>query len=239
MESAPARRAGYVGGPALSTGFAALDGALGMGGVPRGCLVELFGPSCGKTTLALQVVAHLQKKGSTAAWIDSDHAFDAQYAVKLGVEIERLPVVEPESAEEALEIARRLAISGAVDLLVVDSAAALVPSLELETGIGASGPGLHSRVLAAGLRRLAMAVTRSGASVLFLNQTRGRPEPSGGEAETSAGGPPLKLYAAVRIALGPAGERRVRFRVLKNKLATAFVEGELKWKPGWGFAESP
>ena len=239
MESAPAHRAGYVRGPALSTGFAALDGALGMGGGPRGCLVELFGPSCGKTTLALQVVAHLQKKGSTAAWIDSDHAFDAQYAVKLGVEIERLPVVEPESAEEALEIARRLAISGAVDLLVVDSAAALVPSLELETGIGTSGPGLHSRVLASGLRRLAMAVTRSGASVLFLNQTRGRPEPSGGEAETSAGGPPLKLYAAVRIALGPAGERRVRFRVLKNKVAAAFAEGELKWKPGWGFAESP
>jgi recombination protein RecA len=150
-----------------------------------------------------------------------------------------LPVVEPETAEEALEAARRLAISGAVDLLVVDSAAALVPSLELETGIGASGPGLHSRVLASGLRRLAMAVTRGGASVLFLNQTRGRPEPSGGEAETTAGGPPLKLYAAVRIALGPAGERRVRFRVLKNKVATAFAEGDLKWKAGLGFAESP
>jgi recombination protein RecA len=185
------------------------------------------------------MAAHLQKEGSTVAWIDSDHAFDALYAVKLGVEIERLPVVEPETAEEALEIARRLAISGAVDLLVVDSAAALVPSLELETGIGASGPGLHSRVLGSGLRRLAMAVTRGGASVLFLNQTRGRPEPSGGEAETTAGGPPLKLYAAVRIALGPAGERRVRFRVLKNKVATAFAEGDLRWKAGLGFAESP
>jgi recombination protein RecA len=210
-----------------------------MGGLPRGCLVELFGPSCGKTTLALQVAAHLQKHGSTIAWIDADHAFDALYAVKLGVEIERLPVVEPETAEEALEIARRLAISGAVDLVVVDSAAALVPSLELETGIGASGPGLHSRVLASGLRRLALAVTKAGASVLFLNQTRGRPEPSGGEAETSAGGPPLKLYAAVRIALGPGGRRQVRFRVLKNKAATAFVEGDLMWKPGLGFAESP
>ena len=173
------------------------------------------------------------------AWIDSDHGFDPLYAVKLGVEIERLPVVDPESAEEALEIARRLAISGAVDLLVVDSAAALVPSLELETGIGASGPGLHSRVLASGLRKLAMAATRAGAAVLFLNQTRGRPEPSGGEAETTAGGPPLKLYAAVRIALGPAGERRVRFRVLKNKAAAAFAEGDLRWKPGRGFAESP
>ncbi|MGB7720911.1 MAG: DNA recombination/repair protein RecA [Bryobacteraceae bacterium] len=239
MGSAPARRAGYPAGAALSTGFAALDAALGMGGLPRGCLVELFGPSCGKTTLALQVAAHLQKQGSTVAWIDSDHAFDALYAVKLGVAIERLPVVEPETAEEALEIARRLAISGAVDLLVVDSAAALVPSLELETGIGASGPGLHSRVLASGLRRLATAVARGGASVLFLNQTRGRPEPSGGEAETTAGGPPLKLYAAVRIALGPAGERRVRFRVLKNKVATAFAEGDLRWKAGLGFAESP
>jgi recombination protein RecA len=239
MESAPARRSGYPAGPALSTGFAALDAALGTGGLPRGCLVEIFGPSCGKTTLALQVVAHLQRTGSTAAWIDADHAFDPQYAVNLGVEIERLPVVEPESAEEALEIARRLALSGAVDLLVVDSAAALVPSLELETGIGASGPGLHSRVLASGLRRLAMAVTRTGASVLFLNQTRGRPGPSGGETETTAGGPPLKLYAAVRVALGPAGERRVRFRVLKNKVATAFAEGDLKWKQGLGFAESP
>jgi recombination protein RecA len=239
MDSAAVRRAGYAPGRALCTGFAALDAAFGMGGLPRGCLVELFGPSCGKTTLALQVAAHLQEQGATVAWIDSDHAFDPLYAVKLGVEIERLPVAEPESAEEALEIARRLAISGAVDLVVVDSAAALVPSLELETGIGTSGPGLHSRVLASGLRRLAMAVAKAGTSVLFLNQTRGRPEPSGGEAETTAGGPPLKLYAAVRIALSPAGERRVRFRVLKNKVAAAFVEGDLKWKPGLGFAESP
>ena len=239
MESAPARRAGHGPGTALSTGFAALDAALGMGGLPRGCLVELFGPSCGKTTLALQVAAHLQKEGSTVAWIDSDHAFDPHYAVKLGVEIERLPVVEPESAEEALEIARRLALSGAVDLVVVDSAAALVPSLELEAGIGTSGPGLHSRVLASGLRRLAMAVKRAGASVLVLNQTRARPEPSGAESETTAGGPPLKLYAAVRIALGPAGERRVRFRVLKNKVAAAFAEGDLERNPGLGFAESP
>ena len=239
MESASTSRAGCRPGSALSTGFAALDAALGMGGLPRGCLVELFGPSCGKTTLALQVVAHLQKRGSTAAWIDSDHAFDPAYAVKLGVAIERMPVVQPESAEEALEIARRLAISGAVDLLVVDSAAALVPNLELETGIGASGPGLHSRVLASGLRRLAMAVAKAGATMLFLNQTRGRPEPSGGEAETSAGGPPLKLHAAVRIALGPAGDRRVRFRVLKNKVAAAFAEGDLHWKQGLGFVESP
>jgi recombination protein RecA len=239
MQSAPAGGAGRRPGAALATGFAALDAALGRGGLPHGCLVELFGPSCGKTTLALQVAAHVQKQGSTVAWIDSDHAFDPLYAVKLGVEIERLPVVEPESAEEALEIARRLAISGAVDLLVVDSAAALVPSLELETGIGLSGPGLHSRVLASGLRRLATAVARAGASVLVLNQTRGRPEPSGGEAETTAGGPPLKLYAAVRIALVPAGDRRVRFRVLKNKVAAAFVEGDLVGKPGLGFAESP
>jgi recombination protein RecA len=239
MESAPARRPGHPAGPALSTGFAALDAALGMGGLPRGCLVEIFGPSCGKTTLALQVAARLQEQGSTVAWIDSDHAFDPPYAVKLGVAIERLPVVAPESAEEALEAARRLALSGAVDLLVVDSAAALVPSLELETGIGASSPGLHSRVLASGLRRLAMAVARTGASVLFLNQTRSRLEPSGAETETTAGGPPLKLYAAVRIALVPAGDRRIRFRVLKNKVATAFVEGHLKLKPGLGFAESP
>lgn len=226
--------------PAIPTGFMPLDAAFGAGGFPRGRMVELFGPSsCGKTTLAIQSIAHLQKSGGTAAWIDADHTFDPAYAAQLGVVVERLPVAQPESAEQALEIARKLAGSNAVDLLVVDSAAALVPSLELETGIGASGPGLHSRVLASGLRRLGMVVARTGTTVVFLNQTRTRLGPSGGEAETSAGGPPLKLYAAVRIALCPAAGRRVRFRVLKNKVAQSFAEGELEWTHGRGFAESP
>jgi recombination protein RecA len=232
MESRPA-------GPAIATGFGALDSALG-GGLPRGRIVELFGPpSSGKTTLALQVVARLQNNGSTAGWIDAEHNFDPAYASTLGVIIEHLPVAEPDSAEQALEIVRQLALSGAVDLLVVDSAAALVPRLELEAGIGVSGPGLHGRVLASGLRSLSLAIARAGVSLVFLNQIRSRMEASGGEAETSAGGAPLKLYAAARIALGPGGGQRVRFRVLKNKAAAAFGEGELKWNQGLGFVETP
>lgn len=233
MESRPA-------GPAIATGFAPLDSALGGGGLPRGRIVELFGPSSsGKTTLALQVVARLQKKGSTAGWIDAEHTFDPAYAAALGVAIERLPVAQPESAEQALEIARQLALSGAVDLLVIDSAAALVPRLELEAGIGVSGPGLHGRVLASGLRSLSVTMAKTGTSLVFLNQIRSRMQSSGGEAETSAGGAPLKLYAAVRIALGPGAGKRVRFRVLKNKAAAAFGEGELEWNQGLGFMETP
>ena len=126
-----------------------------------------------------------------------------------------------------------------MDLLVVDSAAALVPKLELETAIGESGHGLQGRVLASGLRRLSMAVARTGTSLVFLNQIRTRMESSGGEAETSAGGAPLKLYAAVRIALGPVIGKRVRFRVVKNKAATAFGEGQLEWSDGLGFVKTP
>ena len=227
-------------GPAIPTGFAALDEALGIGGLPRGRIVELFGAaSSGKTTLALQLVAWAQKNGATAGWIDAEHTFDAGYAASLGVVIERLPVAQPDSAEQALEIARQLAVSGAVDLLVIDSAAALVPALELETGIGDSGPGLHGRVLASGLRKLSTILARAGVCAVFLNQMRTRLEPSGGEQETTAGGPSLKLYAAVRIALAAGTGRRVRFRVLKNKAATAFADGELDWNQGRGFVETP
>jgi recombination protein RecA len=232
MESRPAA-------PGIPTGFSAIDSALGGGGLPRGRIMELFGPSSsGKTTLALQIVARLQRNGPTAGWIDAEHTFDPAYAAALGVAVERLPVAQPDSAEQALEIARQLALSGAVELLIVDSAAALVPRLELETGIGVSGPGLHGRVLASGLRSLSSTLARTGASLVFLNQVRSRMEPSGGEAETSAGGSSLKLYAAVRIALGPGKGNRVRFRVLKNKAAAAFREGELEWNPGLGFAET-
>jgi recombination protein RecA len=239
--------ASRLAGTAIATGLAALDlalgsgGPLGSGGLPRGRIVELFGPSsCGKTTLLLQSIAHLQKNGLTAAWIDADHTFDPAYAARLGVAIERLPVAQPDTSEQALEIARQLAGSGAVDLLVVDSAAALVPQLELEAGIGQDVRSLHSRVLGSGLRKLAQSVAKTDTSVVFLNQTRSsRLEASGGEAETSAGGPPLKLYAAVRIALFPAGGNRICVRVLKNKVADAFAEGELEWREGVGFAESP
>jgi recombination protein RecA len=224
----------------IATGFAALDAALGTGGFPRGRIAELFGASStGKTTLALQVIAHAQSDGLTAAWIDAEHAFDPAYAALLGVAIDRLPVAKPESAEQALEIVRQLAASQAVDLLVVDSAAALIPRLELETGLGEGGQGLQSRVLASGLRRLAGIVARTGAVLVFLNQLRSRPEASRAESETTAGGPALKLYAAVRISLDARAADRVRFRVLKNKAAAAFGEGDLHYKRGLGFVKSP
>ena len=143
---------------AVSTGFAPLNAALDTGGFPRGAIVEIFGPSCGKTTLALQTVARLQETGGEAGWIDADRTFDPSYAAGLGVALDRLPLARPDSAEQALEIACQLAASGALDLLVVDSAAALTPQMEMQAAIGESGPGLHSRVLASGLRKLARAV---------------------------------------------------------------------------------
>ena len=218
---------------AISTGFAALDRALGAG-LLRGKITELFGPSSsGKTTLALQIVAQVQQSTGAAAWIDADHSFDPSYAAQLAVNLDDLPVAQPESAEEALEVARQLAVSGAVDLVVLDSAAALVPRMELETSLGESSPGMQSRVLASGLRKLSAAVTRTGVVILFLNQTRG----GGGESEVSAGGPGLKLYAAVRILVEPAGRAGVRFRTLKNKAAAPFAAGELHWQKGLGFAK--
>jgi recombination protein RecA len=229
---------GCVGG-VLPTGFPALDSALG-GGFARASIVEMFGSSSsGKTTLALQIVAHAQKNRATAAWIDAEHAFDAAYARRLGVTVEDLPLAQPESAENGLEIARRLAGSGAVDLLIVDSAAALVPRLELQSGMGDGGAGLHSRVLGSGLRRLALVVRKSGTVVVFLNQTRSRRQASGGEAETSAGGAPLKLYATLRIALDSLDGQRIGFRVLKNKGAAAFREGQLRRAVSGEFTESP
>jgi len=205
-----------------------LPTGLAFGPLPRGAITELFGPAgCGKTSLALWLVAHWQGTGGAAVWIDADHTFDPAYASALGVAVEKLPVAQPESAEQAFAILQRLALSGALDLLVVDSAAALVPELELETALGSSGPGLQNRVLASGLRKLASSLARSGAAVLFLNQTRMR----GREEESSAGGPALKLHASLRIALEPgAAPGRARFRVLKNKALGAFQEGDVQWK---------
>jgi recombination protein RecA len=224
---------------AMPTGFAALDSALG-GGLPRSAIVEVFGPSSsGKSTLALEIVAHAQKNGATAAWIDAEHAFDAPYASSLGVDVAKMPLARPESAEQALEIACRLAGSNAVDLLVVDSAAALVPRLELAAAISDGGAGLHSRVLASGLRKLARTVATSGTVAIFLNQTRSRKPAVGGEEEISAGGPPLKLYACVRLAVDSQAEGQMRFRVLKNKAAAAFRGGRLPGSRCGEGAESP
>ena len=221
---------------ALPTGFAAVDLALRVGGFARGSITEIFGPaSCGKTAFVLQAIAHGQRQGTAAAWIDAEHAFDAAFASHLGVDVTRLAVAAPESAEEALEMARRFASSGAVDLIAIDSAAALVPRLELAAGLGQPGAGLHSRMLSSELRRLGGLAARSGVSIIFLNQTRFQPG-AAGETETSSGGPSLKLHAAVRIALSASG-RRVRFRVVKNKLAAAFGEAHLEWRRDSGFAE--
>lgn len=222
----------------LPTGIAPLDTALGNGGLPLGAMAEIFGASgSGKTTLALQMAARAQANGVGAAWIDVDRTFDPAYAASLGVALDRLAVVMPESAEEAFEMAGKLAASQAIGLLIVDSAAALVPAIELDLAIGTSGAGLHGRVLAAGLQKLAVAVARSGVAIVFLNQTRSRMD-AVGDADTSAGGASLKLYAAVRIALEPAGATSVRFRVLKNKAGVVYGRGELRWKPGAGFAET-
>lgn len=223
--------------PAMPTGFASLDAALGIGGFPRGSLTEVFGPaSCGKTALLLQAIGHAQGREITAAWIDAEHAFDAAFAARLGVDVGRLPVVTPESAEEALAMARQFAASGAVDLIVIDSAAALVPRLELETSLGATGASLHSRVLSSELRRLGIAAARSGAGVVLLNQTRFRPD-TAGEPESSAGGPSIKLHSSVRIALSATG-RRVHVRVIKNKFAAAFTTAHLEWQRAGGFVET-
>lgn len=221
-------------GPSLSTGFSKLDEA--TGGLPRGRVVELFGPAgCGKTTIAVQIVASVQQGGGAAAWLDVEHSFDPAQAARLGVQMERMPVAQPGSAEQAFEIARQLALSGAIDLLVVDSAAALVPEIELQTGIGGSGPGTQSRAIASGLRRLAGPLRSGGTAALFLNQTR-----ASDQGETGAGGAPLKLAAAARIALtGGSGRGRIRFRVLKNKASEPFGEGELRWREGVGFVECP
>jgi len=226
-----------AGAAALPTGFAQLDRALGGGGLPRGRIIEIFGPpSCGKTALALQIVVHVQRAGGAAAWIDAEHAFSPAFAAQLGTDVSRLPVATPDSAEQACEIARRLVASGALDLVVIDSAAALVPELEAAAMIGSSG--LQSRVLGSELRKLATAAARSGASVLFLNQTRIQPDRAAGELEISAGGPGLKLHAAARIALAATG-RTVRFRIVKNSLGAAFATGNLQWLEGAGFAERP
>lgn len=226
--------------PPLPTGFPVLDAALGAGGLPRGHLVEIFGPpDTGKTTLGLQIVARAQRAGLTAGWVDADRTFDPDYAAALGVEIERLPLVQPDSAESAMAMLRRLISSGALDLIMVDSAAALVPSLELEAGVGDHSPSLHGRVLASGLRTLVRAAANAEASIVFLNQARSRWERSGEQSETSASGPALKLYASIRIALSSEGTGRTHFRILKNKVAPPFSIGVLARRTGQGFVESP
>jgi recombination protein RecA len=222
--------------PAISTGALNLDAAIGVGGIPRGRITEIFGPeSSGKTTLALHIAASAQKAGGVAAYIDAEHALDVEYSRKLGVDIDNLLVSQPDTGEEALEIAEILVRSGAVDVIVVDSVAALVPKAEIEGDMGDSHMGLQARLMSQALRKLAGAINRSRTSVVFTNQLRQRIGVMFGNPETTTGGRALKFYASVRLDLrriGPVKERdeitgsKVRVKVVKNKVAPPFKQAE-------------
>jgi recombination protein RecA len=221
---------------AIPTGAINLDAAIGVGGIPRGRITEIYGPeSSGKTTLALHVAASAQKAGGVAAYIDAEHALDVEYAKKLGVDVENLLVSQPDTGEEALEIAEILVRSGAVDVIVIDSVAALVPKAEIEGDMGDSHMGLQARLMSQALRKLAGSINRSKTSVVFINQLREKIGVMFGNPETTTGGRALKFYASVRLdvrRIGAVKERdaitgsRVRVKVVKNKVAPPFRQAE-------------
>lgn len=217
---------------AISTGSLGLDLALGIGGMPRGRIVEIYGPeSSGKTTLALSVIAQAQKKGGTCAFIDAEHALDPSYAKKIGVDIENLLISQPDAGEQALEITDTLVRSGAVDVLVVDSVAALVPKAELEGEMGDSHMGLQARLMSQALRKLTSTVARSNTLIIFINQIRMKIGVMFGNPETTTGGNALKFYASVRIDIRSVGKLKdkedivgsqTRVKIVKNKVAPPF-----------------
>jgi len=221
---------------AISTGAINLDAAIGVGGIPRGRVTEIFGPeSSGKTTLALHVVANAQRKGGATAYIDAEHALDVEYAKKLGVDVDNLLVSQPDTGEQALEITEILVRSGAVDVIVVDSVAALVPKAEIEGEMGDSLPGLQARLMSQALRKLAGAINRSRTAVVFINQLREKIGVMFGNPETTSGGRALKFYASVRLdmrRIAPVKDREVvignhvRVKVVKNKVAPPFRQAE-------------
>jgi len=220
----------------IPTGAISLDAALGIGGIPQGRVVELFGPEAtGKTMLALQIIAEAQKQGGTAAFVDAEHALDVGFARKLGVDVDNLLVAQPDSGEEALEITDTLVRSGAIDLLVVDSVAALVPRAELEGEMGDSHVGLQARLMSQALRKLTGSVQKSGTTVLFINQLRMKIGVMFGSPETTTGGRALCFYSSVRLDIRGIGSikdgdeiigRRTRVKVVKNKVAPPFREAE-------------
>src|SRR6266478_10173499 len=222
--------------PAISTGSVSLDLALGVGGVPRGRIVEIYGPeSSGKTTLTLHLVAEAQKLGGTGAFIDAEHALDPIYARKLGVNIDELLISQPDTGEQALEITETLVRSNAVDVIVIDSVAALVPRAELDGDMGDSLPGLQARLMSQALRKLTSAISRSGAIVIFINQIREKIGVMFGNPETTTGGRALKFYASIRLdirrqdAIKNGTESigvRTKVKVVKNKLSPPFREAE-------------
>src|SRR6476469_9024356 len=220
----------------VSTGSLGLDIALGVGGLPRGRVVEIYGPeSSGKTTLTLQVIAEMQKQGGTCAFVDAEHALDIQYAQKLGVNLPDLLISQPDTGEQALEIVDSLVRSGAVDLIVVDSVAALTPKAELEGEMGDSLPGLQARLMSQAMRKLTGSISKSKAMVIFINQIRMKIGVMYGSPETTTGGNALKFYSSVRLdirRIGAIKEReevignQTRVKVVKNKLAPPFRQVE-------------
>src|SRR3954463_1370870 len=220
----------------IPTGYLSLDIALGIGGLPKGRVIEIYGPeSSGKTTLTLHAIAAVQKAGGIAAFIDAEHAFDRSYADKLGIDTENLLISQPDNGEQALEIAENLIRSGAIDIIVIDSVAALVPKSEIEGEMGDSKMGLHARLMSQALRKLTGTINKTGCCCIFINQLREKIGVMFGNPETTTGGNALKFYASVRIDIRRIGQikdgdaitgNRTRVKVVKNKLAPPFRSAE-------------